>query len=54
METKYDEWTNIELAEAMVDSIEEFEDRDPVQIAETWSRSDMIKVLVWEHGDGMD
>lgn len=25
METKYDEWTNIELAEAMVDSIEEFE-----------------------------
>lgn len=53
MESKYDEWTNIELAEAMVDSIEEYQDREAVNIAETWDRSDMIRVLVDEHGDGL-
>lgn len=48
--SKYDEWTNIELAEAMVDSIEGFSDEDATEIAETWDRSDMIDELVDEHG----
>lgn len=52
--SKYDEWTNIELAEAMVDSIERFESEDPEELAETWDRSDMINELVDEHGDGLD
>ena len=54
MDSKYDEWTNIELAEAMVDSVDGFEDCDAADMAETWSRSDMIKELVWAHGDGLD
>jgi len=48
--TKYDEWTKIELAEAMVDSVVGFEDEDPQRIAETWDRCDMIDELVNEHG----
>ena len=48
--SKYDDWTNFELADAMVDSIEEFDGRDPVQISIAWDRSDMIKELKWEHG----
>lgn len=54
MESKYDEWTNIELADAMVDSVDGFEDEDPQEIAETWDRSDMIRELVDQHGDGLD
>ena len=51
MGSKRDEWTNIELAEAMVDSVDGFEDEDPREIAETWSRSDMLKELAWAHSD---
>lgn len=46
--SKFEDWTNIELATQMVDSIEEFEDRNPEEIANTWDRSDMIKELNWE------
>ncbi len=53
MQSKYDEWTNIELAQAIVDSVEGHEDDDAQEIAESWDRSDMIKVLVNEHGDGL-
>ena len=50
MSSKYEEWTNIELAEGIVDSVDGFEDCDAIEIAETWDRSDMIKELVWAHG----
>ena len=39
-------WTNIELAEAMVETIDSFEDRDPQDIANTWDRCDMIDELI--------
>ena len=52
--TKYDDWAKIELAEAMVDSIEEYQDEDAVWLMESWDRSDMIRVLVDEHGDGLE
>lgn len=43
---KYNEWTNIELAEAMVDTIAQFEGREPQDIANTWDRCDMIDKLL--------
>jgi len=49
--SKYDEWTNIELADAMTDSLEAFEGHDADEIASTWDRSDMIQELVNEHGN---
>jgi hypothetical protein len=52
--SKYDDWTSIELAEAMVDSIEAFQDDSPEDLMNEWDRSDMIQELVDEHGDGLD
>lgn len=45
-DNKYLGWTNIELAEAMVETIDSFEDRDPQDIANTWDRCDMIDELI--------
>ena len=39
--------TKIELAELMVENLEEFKERDSVELAETWDSSDMIKELTW-------
>ncbi len=43
---KYNGWTNFELAEAMVDNIAQFEDREPQDLANTWDRWDMIHKLL--------
>lgn len=45
-DNKYLGWTNIELAEAMVETLPEFEDRDAQEIANTWDRCDMIDELL--------
>ena len=52
--SKYDNWSNIELAEAIVDTIEGFENHNPQDIAVSWDRCDMIDELVNEYGDGLD
>ncbi|MEK6829776.1 MAG: hypothetical protein AABY15_06670 [Nanoarchaeota archaeon] len=44
---KLEEMTNIELAELMVENIEQFQERDSVEIAETWDRCDMIQECEW-------
>lgn len=44
---KLEEYSTIDLAEAMIDNVEGFEDRDPQDLAENWDRSDMIKELLW-------
>jgi hypothetical protein len=49
--TQYDDWAKIELAEAMVDSVEEHRDDVPEDLMNEWDRSDMIRVLVDEHGN---
>ena len=35
----------IELAEFLVDNVEEFFERNPLEIAETWDRCDLINEL---------
>lgn len=52
MESKYDDWLSIELAEAMVESIDDYDGRDPQEISEQWDRSDMIDELINAHGHG--
>lgn len=44
---KLEGMTNIELAELMVENIEQFEDREASEIAETWDRCDMIQECEW-------
>jgi hypothetical protein len=45
-DSKYLSWSNIELAEAMVETIDRFEDRNAQEIANTWDRCDMIDELI--------
>lgn len=45
-DSKYLGWTNIELAEAMVETIDKFENRDAQEIASNWDRCDMIEELI--------
>lgn len=35
----------IELAEMLVENVEEFEGRNPVEIADSWDRYDLIEAL---------
>lgn len=48
--SRFEHWTGVELAEQMVDSIEEHQGKDAGEIANSWDRPSMISVLEDELG----